>query len=557
VATPALFDYADPVLPEVPSEAVEHGEVFTRRWVVELILDLVGYTSDKDLAHLKIVEPACGEGSFLHVIAARVSASCRAHGLSITEAAEAVQAFDLLDRNVARSRNVIEDVLLAEGWDKQQAEYVATTWVAAGDYLLQEDDQHRADFVVGNPPYIRLEDVPDQRMDAYRRACPTMSGRADVYVGFYEVALRSLKPGGRLGFICADRWMRNQYGRKLRQLVTRRFSMELALVMHDVDAFHDQVSAYPAITVISNQPQGTAVAADTTCEFDESRAANFLSWYRGDGENVSTSAFQAARLPHWFPGEDSWPAASPARLAVLEDLNERCRLLEDETTGTRVGIGVATGADKVFITQDADLVEPDRLLPLAMVRDTTSGDLRWNGSYLVNPWGSHGDLVDLAAYPKLAAYFRRHAGDLRKRYVAAKQPERWYKTIDKVDPRLTRKPKLLFPDLKLTIHPVYDEGALYPHHNLYYIVSDTWDMRVLGGLLLSKVAEAFVEAYAVKMRGGTLRFQAQYLRKIRVPDWEAISEDDRAALATAFDKRDVDAATEVALRVYGLSELPD
>jgi hypothetical protein len=351
--------------------------------------------------------------------------------------------------------------------------------------------------------------------------------------------------------------MRNQYGRKLRQLVTRRFSMELALVMHDVDAFHDQVSAYPAITVISNQPQGTAVAADTTCEFDESRAANFLSWYRGDGENVSTSAFQAARLPHWFPGEDSWPAASPARLAVLEDLNERCRLLEDETTGTRVGIGVATGADKVFITQDADLVEPDRLLPLAMVRDTTSGDLRWNGSYLVNPWGSHGDLVDLAAYPKLAAYFRRHAGDLRKRYVAAKQPERWYKTIDKVDPRLTRKPKLLFPDLKLTIHPVYDEGALYPHHNLYYIVSDTWDMRVLGGLLLSKVAEAFVEAYAVKMRGGTLRFQAQYLRKIRVPDWEAISEDDRAALATAFDKRDVDAATEVALRVYGLSELPD
>ncbi|MGW2545557.1 SAM-dependent methyltransferase, partial [Kitasatospora sp. NPDC001574] len=106
-------------------------------------------------------------------------------------------------------------------------------------------------------------------------------------------------------------------------------------------------------------------------------------------------------------------------------------------------------------------------------------------------------------------------------------------------------------------HPVLDEGKLYPHHNLYFIVSDVWDMRVLGGLLLSKVAEAFVEAYAVKMRGGTLRFQAQYLRKIRVPDPAALAEGDRAALAAAFDKRDVKAATEAALRVYGLTELPD
>ncbi|MGH4015414.1 MAG: Eco57I restriction-modification methylase domain-containing protein [Pseudonocardiaceae bacterium] len=55
-------------------------------------------------------------------------------------------------------------------------------------------------------------------MSAYRSACPTMGGRADIYVGFYEVGLRSLRPGGRLGFICADRWMRNQYGHRLREL---------------------------------------------------------------------------------------------------------------------------------------------------------------------------------------------------------------------------------------------------------------------------------------------------------------------------------------------------
>ncbi|MFI5522647.1 Eco57I restriction-modification methylase domain-containing protein [Streptomyces platensis] len=558
VATPLLSDIDRHDLPALPAEAVEHGEVFTRRWVVDLILDLLGYTADKDLCAVKLVEPACGSGAFLVAVASRISASCRTHNRPLGDALAAVRALDLLDRNVQQSRTVIEKQLVSEGWPAEGARQVAAAWVEQGDYLLQPDADHPADYVVGNPPYIRLEEVPDDRMAAYRSACSTMGGRADIYIGFYEVALRSLNPDGRLGFICADRWMRNQYGRRLRQLVTSHFSMDLALVMHDVDAFEDQVSAYPAITIISNRHQGEAVAADTTRAFGSVQADDFAAWYAKDAaESITTPAFQAARMPHWFPDEDSWPAASPARLALLEELTERFRLLEDNQTGTRVGIGIATGADKVFLTDDDALVESDRLLPMAMVRDTSSGTLNWNGTYLVNPWTADGDLVDLTAYPQLATYFEEHGTALRKRYVAVKQPQRWYKTIDKVDHRLTRRPKLLFPDMKLTIHPVLDEGALYPHHNLYFIVSDVWDMRVLGGLLLSKVAEAFVEAYAVKMRGGTLRFQAQYLRKIRVPDPTAISQSDRAALADAFDKRDVTAATEAALRVYGLAELPD
>lgn len=208
------------VLPESLQEAVQHGEVFTRRWVVETILDLVGYTVDRELADMVIVEPACGAGAFLGPMVERLSASCRAHGRSLLDAVHAIEAFDLLDRNVEVSRDRVAEQLLAAGWERADVEKAVQAWIGQGDYLLREPSAHRADFVVGNPPYIRLEDVPEARMSAYRSACPTMGGRADIYVGFYEVALRSLKPGGRLGFICADRWMRNQYGRNLRELVT-------------------------------------------------------------------------------------------------------------------------------------------------------------------------------------------------------------------------------------------------------------------------------------------------------------------------------------------------
>ncbi|RFS87212.1 SAM-dependent methyltransferase [Actinomadura spongiicola] len=558
MVTQALFDVDEASPPVALQEAVRHGEIFTRRWVVELILDVVGYTADRDLAGLRLVEPACGQGAFLGPIVERLSRSCRAHGRSLADAAESIGALDLLGGNVELARALVRDRLLADGWEDAEVDTVVQDWVRQGDYLLTADGTAGADFVVGNPPYIRLEDVPDGRMAAYRSACPTMGGRADIYVGFYEIGLRSLKPGGKLGFICADRWMRNQYGRRLRQMVTQRYSMDLVLVMHDVDAFHDQVSAYPAITVIRNGAQGPAIAADSDREFGHVQAQDFLRWVADPRQRtIDATSFHAVRLPHWFPGEDSWPAASPARLAVLEDLSDRFRLLEDETTGTRVGIGVATGADKVFITEQPDLVEEDRLLPLAMVRDTTSGHLLWSGQYLVNPWNNAGGLVDLADYPRLRAYLTRNRATLQKRHIAIKQPERWYKTIDKVDPRLNTRPKLLVPDMKQVIHPVLDEGGLYPHHNLYFVVSDVWDLRVLGGLLLSRVAEAFVEAYAVKMRGGTLRFQAQYLRKIRVPDPAEIDEETGRALAEAFDRRDALAATEAALRAYGLTELPE
>lgn len=536
-----------------PQFGGEHGEVSTRAWVAGLLLDLLGYTSDKDLCEAKIVEPACGNGVFLRVIASRVSASCRLHNRSLGDALGAVQAIDLLQHNVSNSRSVVSKTMQDDGWGAEESSSLADSWVVQGDFLRGGYTDRNADYIVGNPPYVRIEDVPTERMDAYRRTCRTMTGRADVYVGFYEIALHSLSQNGSLGFICSDRWMRNQYGSALRNMVARGFSVDLVMEVHDVEAFEGQVSAYPSITIISHRAQASAAVINTTRDFDERHSGSLVSWYRsGSYEQAGTGAFHAARVPQWFNDGASWPTGSPGRLAMLKDITKRHAPLEDGCTGTRVGIGVATGADEVFLTTNAGEVESDRLLPVAMSRDTVSGAIEWGGTYLVNPWDEAGRLVDLHEYPRLAKYLYRYSGILCTRYIAVKYPHHWYKTIDKVDASLTRRPKLLLPDMKNTIHPVLDEGSLYPHHNLYYIVSDVWDMSVLGGILLSKIAQAFVEAYSVKMRGGTIRFQAQYLRRIHVPDPGKISERDKSNLREAFKNRDVKAATEISSRLYGV-----
>jgi adenine-specific DNA-methyltransferase len=78
----------------------------------------------------------------------------------------------------------------------------------------------------------------------------------------------------------------------------------------------------------------------------------------------------------------------------------------------------------------------------------------------------------------------------------------------------------------------------------------------VGGLLLSDVAQFFVECYGVRMRGGYLRFQAQYLRRIRVPRPHDLLSTQEAALREAFRQRDRGLATETALAVYGIARLP-
>ena len=539
-----------------PDPGTDHGEVFTRRWVVELILDLVGYQPEHDLGGAILVEPSCGTGAFLLPVIDRLVESCRLHGRDLRDCTSAIQAFDLLDANAERARKAIVQQLTLAGLEDDNAEKLARRWVTTGDFLLHDHESAGTDFVVGNPPYIRLESVPRQTMSQYRLACPSMRGRADIYVGFIEKGLQLLKDGGALSFICADRWMRNQYGADLRELVSRDFAVDAVISMHDVDAFEDDVSAYPAVVVVRRDSQTRAAVVDANGGFGVADAKRLSKWIRSRSRtDQMTPSYEATKVDGWFSGRDLWPSGSPSQLALIADLERRFPLLQDPATATRVGIGVATGCDEVYITRDTSLVEDDRLLPLLQASDTTSGYVSWSGTYLVNPWNDEG-VVDLDLYPRMAEYLESHGERLRGRHVAKVRPQQWYRTIDRVHAPLLGRAKLVLPDLKAYAHPVLDEGSYYPHHNLYFVLSDVWDPEVLGGILMSDVANLFVGAYCVKMHGGCYRFQAQYLRRIRVPPQQSVGRHEGRRLARAFQERDVEAATGVALGLYGIPSIP-
>ncbi|NES85042.1 MAG: N-6 DNA methylase [Moorea sp. SIO2B7] len=546
-----LFDFSSAVRSFAAKSSEERGAIFTRREVVEFILDLTGYTVDRPLPDYRILEPSIGEGDFLVPIVERLLTAYGAHDSNqvrlVDSLHNSIRAVEINPQSFENTRIKLLRLLQHHGINQDDAYQLLTSWLIEGDFLLV-DLPGSFTHAVGNPPYVRQELIPDILLAEYRARYNTIYDRADLYVPFIERALSSLEPGGVLGFICANQWLKNKYGKLLRAMVSDHYHLAYYIDMVDTQAFRTEVSAYPAITVIKFQKSEVVrVAHRPLVEYNTLKklAQNFCA----DSISPESGIIELRGVTN---GSKPWILDSVKELMVVRRLEEDFPSLED--VGCKVGIGVATGADKVYIGPFEKLeVEPDRKLPLVKTQDIKTGIIKWGGLGVINPFHDNGSLVELENYPKLASYLAQHSDTILKRNCAKKNPKNWYRTIDRIYPSLTAYPKLLIPDIKSKAHIVYEDGKLYPHHNLYFITSQEWDLKALQTVLKSGIAKLFVSIYSTQLRGGYLRFQAQYLRRIRLPQWQSISENLQRMLIEAANTGDLNLGNYAVSEIYGLT----
>ncbi|MCO4095364.1 MAG: N-6 DNA methylase [Acidovorax sp.] len=554
----SLLDEACPITAAVNALAnagsvAERGAICTRREVVEFVLDLCGYTPDRNLRLYQLLEPSFGDGDFLMPALERLLTAWRrspGSGSVFDQLKDCLRGVELHRETYVRTKASVVARLIGEGIAASIATALADEWLMFGDFLLV-DMPSSFDAVVGNPPYVRQELIPDVLMAEYRSRYTTIYDRADLYVPFIERSLTLLKQGGVQGFICADRWMKNRYGTRLRGLVADGFHLRAYIDMTDTPAFHADVIAYPAITVIARE-KGTTTRVARRPEIVSSTLTSLSKSILS--AKLPKEQTEVRELGSVAVGEEPWLLDDSAQMGLLRRLESEYPTLED--AGCKVGIGVATGADKAFIGKLDELdVEPDRKLPLVMTRDILSGRVSWRGYGVINPFvdGPGSGLVDLADYPRLRRYLEARKDEIASRHVAQKAPAYWYRTIDRITASLAGRPKLLVPDIKGTAQVVFEDGKLYPHHNLYYVTAEHWDLHALQAVLLSDVARVFIANYSTKMRGGFLRFQAQYLRRIRVPHWGDVPQSLREDLAKAAADLDVAACNAAAHKLYKLT----
>ncbi len=180
-------------------DEAERGAVYTRRAVVEALLDLSGYERGRALHGMRLLEPSFGEGDFLLPAVERLMASYLAAGgtpgSAAADLAGCVRAVEIHGPTVARARAALGDRLRAHGLSEGAVTALLDAWLVHDDFLLAPVDGP-FDVVVGNPPYVRLERISRALMAEYRRRYRTIYDRADLYIPFYE---RCLDPGDGSG----------------------------------------------------------------------------------------------------------------------------------------------------------------------------------------------------------------------------------------------------------------------------------------------------------------------------------------------------------------------
>lgn len=486
------------------SSGVAHGDVFTRHEVVAYMLDSVDYIPEKDLSEVTILEPSCGNGEFVVEILSRLYKSSLRYGFDFNGAFHrCLSAYDIDPCKIFDCISRIKDIYpqLTTPEERFKCE----------DFLLSETKS--TDVVVGNPPYIRYEEIPVDKRNLYKSMFRTFHYRPDIYVLFFEKTLRMLKPRAKHCFICANRWMKNQYGKKLRDMVASGFRLCRVIDVEHAGAFQEDVLAYPAITLIKRLPPTAIFETASTSSISKLSSLHFSE--------------------HPSPSGDDWTSS-------FSDEDELSHLIPIESQGFKIGIGVATGADSVFVSPSLyGNVESDVLLPAINARNLTGDTFSWDGRYLLNPYREDGSLIRLDDYPLTKAYLESHYEKLSKRHKAAKNPSRWYATIDPIKPSLFRQPKVLLPDISGNTYIFVDNGQYYPQHNLYYITGrGERPLRILAAILMSDHIRSQLDSMTNHMNGGYARWQSQYLRKLRIPRVSSISTDMASDLLEAYGNRD-------------------
>ena len=476
-----------------------HGKVYTKESVVNFMIDNI-LLEFATLSDKVIIDPAVGSGAFIIPIIKKIQEECNNNVASINKALKNIYLFDIDEIAIEELKENIQNVTI-------DSKSINCINIITEDYLLY--DIPKADIIIGNPPYVRFDNIPEVQREKYNILYFTFSGRADIYIPFIEKSLKNLKKDGILTFICADRWFNNSYGKKLRSLINHNYNLKSIYKINGFNPFEEDVIAYPSIFLIKN---------------DSQKQGFIYSEIESDKELVNQNTAKANILYFDTNSEIQY-----------DDYSKYMYSIEEQKF--QIGIGVATGADKIFIIDNPELIEKEILLPIITRKDISNSEIFWKGKYLINTYANkRKGLVDLDAFPKLKKYLETNKSILSSRHVAKKNEFNWYKLIDPVKKDLLNKPKLLIPDISTKNEIIFEKGQYYPHHNFYYITSDSEiDLLVLRSLLNTDFVKKQVARKGLLMNGGALRWQAQTLRKIYLPLIDGFSDEMKKNLIQLYD----------------------
>ncbi len=446
--------------------------------------------------------------------------------------AEVGKVLTSLDHNICEGNSVIADPAVhpkAFDWRAAFPEVFA-----AGGF----------DVVIGNPPYVRQEWISPYKLylQQHYRA---YDGAADLYVYFYELGVNLLKPGGRLGFVVTNKWMKAGYGTALRRFFRDSVWVESVVDFGHAKQIFEDADVFPSILVVRKPTAESPSLTFRVCAIhrEQLRIDDLSNQIAAEGFEVPRDRF----------GADAWTLEPPGVAALLEKIR-RVGVPLKEFAGVEPLSGIKTGFNDAYLMDTAtkeELVAADPkstglFKPYLRGQDINRWEAVWNGLWMLAlkssgnhlwPWSNADEQAEslfAKTYPAIHAHLNQFRDALIKRQD---QGEYWWELRACAYWEKFDQPKVMYQDITWQACFCLDTRGTLSNNTVYFLsMDDRWALASLN----SPISWWFAWRNAQHGKDEALRFFTTFMEGFPIPQ----PTDEQRKQAGSLVKRLIDISGE-------------
>jgi len=416
--------------------------------------------------------------------------------------------------------------------------------------ILRDNVQY--DAVVGNPPYVRIQKIPEERRPEYKEGFDSATGRFDLSVLFMEYGMESLRDGGHIAFITSNKFLTTQYGEGIRAYLRENAAIETLIDFTDTGIF--DVTVLPCILVAGKgssdagsldysilkqaDDPGDSKKCDDLLSLinqhltDELFEGRYTIGLNGDTKTVKLRCFEST-LPK---SKDATWTFIPSREKALVDKINRKKTADLDSIAKRISVGIKTTANNVFVDPITDStieeydLEKDLIHPAISGKNVSRWSIDWSPedpkkpSYILYPHevidGSV-EPVELDDYPNAKEYLEEHYEQLAGRSYLEDAGRNWYECwVPQRPDYFDVDNKIITPEMAPGNSFALDTTGFFCIGSCYSILLEQESpllYRHLTGLLNSDLVEFFLKAESsTQLYADRFRYNKSYIENLPV-----------------------------------------
>jgi type I restriction-modification system DNA methylase subunit len=374
------------------------------------------------------------------------------------------------------------------------------------------------DAVIGNPPYVRQETLGQEFKDYAKKKFEVYAGTADLYVYFFEKGHRLLRKEGFFGIICANKFMRSNYGKNLRTFLSSKSKINQIIDFGELPVFQN-AATFPAIFLTQNlspKEQNFIYAPVKQLSF-----SSLEEEVKTIGQLLNSASLK----------DNTWTLTNNSETGIIEKINSVGVLL-GKYINQEIFWGLKTGLNKAFVidekTKNVLLAKDEKnseiIKPFVIGDEIRKYRINSQGKFLIlipKGWTNKksGDAKNKwrwfqENYPSIVEHLTPFLEDGEKR---GDKGDYWWelRACDYLSE--FEKPKIIYPDIAKESRMTFDTSGIYVGNTGYIIPkNDLYLLGILNSKLIFNYYKRISTVIGDADKGGRLRWFRQDVFRIPI-----------------------------------------